>query len=459
MNGPIRLPRRRYARMHWKPVQVLVVGFAALIFGGALLLTLPISTRSGHSVGFYDALFTATSAVCVTGLSVVETGQTFSTFGQIVLMLLIQMGGLGFMTVTSLIFLIMGRRITLKDRLVIQEAMNENRLSGLVKLMRWVLLTTFTVECAGAIVLSTRFVPDYGLAQGLFFGMFHAVSAFCNAGFDVLGAGTSLMPYANDWVVNFTIMTLITCGGLGYSVIHDLIIHRGVRGLSLHSRVVIVTTAALTLGGTAMFAILEWDNPATLADGSKNAADKLVAALFQSVTTRTAGFATIDQAGMHATSKLVTTIMMFIGASPASTGGGVKTTTVAVLVALVVSQVRGRRQVLINRRALPHTLVLRATSVFLIMLIMVLLSTVVLSFTMRDEQPFDEVLFETTSAIATVGLSCNLTPRLNFVSRIVVIFMMFAGRVGPLSLTMALARQQLYLQDPVRYPEDRLMIG
>ena len=445
--------------MHWKPVQVLVVGFAALIIGGALILTLPISTRSGHSVGFYDALFTATSAVCVTGLAVVETGQTYSTFGQVVIMLLIQMGGLGFMTVTSLIFMIMGRRITLKDRLIIQEAMNESRLSGLVKLVRWVLLTTVTIELAGALVLSTRFVPDYGLAQGLFFGLFHSVSAFCNAGFDVLGAGTSLMPYANDWVVNITIMALITFGGLGYSVIRDIVVHRGLRGLSLHSRVVIITTLSITLGGAIMFALLEWENPGTLNDGQKNAADKLIASFFQSVTTRTAGFATIDQASMHAPSKLLTTIMMFIGASPASTGGGVKTTTVAVLFALIISQVCGRKQVLMGQRALPHTLVLRATSIFLIMLMLVLVSTMVLSFSMREAQPFDEVLFETTSAIGTVGLSCNMTPKLNFVSRMIVILLMYAGRVGPLSLTMALARQQLYSEDPVRYPEDRLMIG
>lgn len=459
MNGSLKLPQKRYARMHWKPVQVLVLGFAALIFLGALLLSLPVSTRSGHSVGFYDALFTATSAVCVTGLSVVETGQTFSTFGQCVLLMLIQMGGLGFMTVASLIFLIIGRRITLKDRLIIQEAMNENHLSGLVKLMRWVLLMTFTVEGVGALILSTRFIPDYGFKRGLFYGVFHAVSAFCNAGFDVLGTGTSMMPYANDWVVNLTLMGLITCGGLGYSVIHDVIQHRGMHGLSLNSRVVIITTLSITIVGAALFAFLEWDNTGTLNDGEKNVSEKLLSALFQSVTTRTAGFATIDQERMHAPSKLVTTIMMFIGASPASTGGGVKTTTVAVLFALVLSQIRGRRQVLMGKKALPYAVAMRAISIFLIMLIMVLFSTAVLSFSMKEEQPFDELLFETTSAIATVGLSCNMTPRLNFVSRMMVIIIMFAGRVGPLSLTMALARQQMYVDDPVRYPEDRIMMG
>lgn len=459
LSDTIRPPQRRYVRMHWKPVQVLVVGFAALIIAGALLLTLPASTRSGRSVGFYDALFTATSAVCVTGLSVVEVGQTFSLLGQCVLLGLIQAGGLGFMTVTSLVFMIMGRRITLRERLVIQEAMNENRLSGLVRLVRWVLLMTFTVEGAGALLLSVRFVPRYGLARGLFYGLFHSVSAFCNAGFDILGNGNSLMAYADDWLVNLTLMALIIVGGLGYSVIHDVLRQRSWRRLTLHSRVVLITSAVLIVLGTVLFAALEWDNPATVGAPGRGVGGKLLTAAFQSVSTRTAGFATIDQEQMHAPSKLITTIFMFIGASPASAGGGVKTTTVAVLCALVVSQIRGQKQVRMGRRALPPALTLRAISIFLIMLLMVLISTAVLSFSMLESQPFDEVLFETTSAIATVGLSCNMTPRLNFVSRLIVILMMFAGRVGPLSLTMALARQQLYARDPVTYPEDRLMIG
>ena len=459
LNDAVRQTPRRYTRMHWKPVRVLVLGFAALIIAGALLLSMPMATRSGRSVGFYDALFTATSAVCVTGLSVVEVGQTFSLFGQCVLLMLIQAGGLGFMTVTSLVFMIMGRRITLRERLVIQEAMNESRLSGLVRLIRWVLLTTFIVELAGALLLSTRFIPDYGPARGLFYSLFHSVSAFCNAGFDILGNGNSMTAYADDWVVNLTLMGLIVLGGLGYSVIRDVVTHRSLRGLSLHSRVVLITSATLIVLGTVLFAALEWNNPATIGAPGRSGMDKLLVSAFQSVTTRTAGFATIDQEQMHAPSKLITTIFMFIGASPASTGGGVKTTTVAVLAALVFSQIRGRGQVRMGRKALSLSLTLRAISIFLIMLLIVLISTAVLSFSMLESQPFDEVLFETTSAIATVGLSCNMTPRLNFVSRLIVILMMFAGRVGPLSLTMALARQQLYSHDPVRYPEDRIMIG
>lgn len=459
MSDNVKPQSRRYVRIHWRPVQVLVLGFAALILAGALLLTLPISTHTGHSVGFYDALFTATSAVCVTGLSVVETGQTFSVFGQCVLMLLIQMGGLGFMTVASLIFMILGRRITLRERLVIQEAMNENSLSGLVKLMRWVLMMTVTVEGVGALLLATRFIPDYGLGKGLFFGLFHSVSAFCNAGFDILGDGTSMMRYADDWVVNLTLMALIICGGLGYAVIRDVILHRGLRGTSLHTRVVLISTAVLIALGTVLFAIMEWDNPNTMAAEGRTWSDKLLTSMFQSVTTRTAGFATIDQEQMHSPSKLVTTALMFIGASPASTGGGVKTTTMAVLFAVVLSQVRGREQVRMGRKALSPGLTMRAISIFLIMLLMVLISTAVLSASMFETEPFDEVLFETTSAIATVGLSCNMTPQLNFVSRMIVILMMFAGRVGPLSLTMSLARQQLCTSDPVRYPYDRIMIG
>lgn len=440
------------------PTRVLALGFAVMILMGALLLRLPISWAKGQSLSFLDALFTATSATCVTGLSVVETGLFFSRFGQTVILLLIQAGGLGFMTMASLVFMVMGRRITLRERMLIKESLNEDRLSGMVRLVRWALAMSFCVELAGAVLLSFRFVPAYGWSDGLFFSLFHAVSAFCNAGFDLLGQGSSMTPYAGDWLVNLTLMMLITVGGLGYGVVHEMVRKRRFSKLGLHSRLVLLSTLWLTVIGFVGILMLEWSNPATL--GDKAPGDKLLGAMFQSVTLRTAGFATMDQGAMSPAAKLLSCILMFIGASPASTGGGIKTTTfvVAALWAFKVSQ--GHERVVMMKRALPKTLVRRAAVVLLIGMGLVMADILILSIAEQGHTADTlDVMFEAVSAFATVGLSCSVTPNLSPMGKMVIILTMFVGRVGPLTLTMAIARRQSRMSERIKYPEERIMIG
>ena len=322
----------------------MVLGFAFVILMGALLLTLPISSANGVSVGFFDALFTSTSCVCVTGLVVVDTGTAFSTFGHVVIILLIQIGGLGFMSVAMLYFMVLGKRVTLGTRLVIQESLNEDRIGGLVRMMRWVIFSALSIEAIGAILLSTRFIPIYGFGKGLWYGVFHSISAFCNAGFDLIGGYRNLMPFQYDPVVNLTICSLIIIGGLGFAVLQDVKQNGGnFKKLRLHSKLVIVFTAILLGGGTLIVLLVEWSNPATL--GPMNFFQKLQAAFFQSVTLRTAGFNTIDQASLLPATKMISVILMFIGASPASTGGGVKTSTMAVLCLNVRMVARGRTEI------------------------------------------------------------------------------------------------------------------
>ncbi|HHY46620.1 MAG TPA: Trk family potassium uptake protein [Firmicutes bacterium] len=435
------------------PPQALILGFAGLILAGAVLLSLPAASRDGQSVGFLTALFTATSAVCVTGLVVVDTHDTYSLFGQIVTLVLLQAGGLGIMTLSTFALVALGRRVSLKGRLLIQEAMNQLTLEGMVRLVRNVIIATVLVEGAGALVLAIRFVPQFGLAKGLYYSTYHAVSAFCNAGFDLLGGFRSLTGYVKDPLVSLTIASLIIIGGLGFSVLVDIVQYRCTRHLHLHTKVVIATTAILILTGTLALLGLEYSNPATL--GRLSFPDKLLAAYFQAVTPRTAGFSTINIGQMRPATLLLVIILMFIGASPGSTGGGIKTSTFATLLLAVRSVITGKADVEIFGRRLPMTAVVRALSVAMISLAIVLCGTMILAVT--EGRSLTEVLFEVTSAFGTVGLSMGITPTLSSIGRIVIIMIMFAGRVGPLSIAVAVAQRQQ--ANGVRFPEERVMIG
>ena len=438
--------------------QIMALGFAAVILTGAVLLSLPISSSSGESVGFYDALFTSTSAVCVTGLVVLDVGNVLSIFGQIVLILLIQTGGLGFMTIATLLFMVAGKRITLRDRLVIQEAMNESGLSGMVRLIRWVIWMTLAFEAVGAALLATSFVPDFGWARGLYYAVFHSISAFCNAGFDLLGNYTSLTPYQLDPVVNLTISFLIIAGGLGFGVWRDLFKNRGhFRALKLHTRLVLVTTGGLLLGGTLLIAALEWTNPGTIA--GMNFIQKIQAAFFQSVTMRTAGFNTVDLAAMHPETKFVSSILMFIGAAPASTGGGIKVTTFVLMGLFVSTVAHGRENCVIYKRTVSHATVMRAMVVALISACVVGVDLLLLTIAEQDTA-FVDLMFETLSAFGTVGVSSAGTPNLGYFARAILIFTMFIGRVGPLTLTLAVASGQAKKSDvKIKYPEERVLVG
>lgn len=442
-----------------RPERVMALGFLALIVLGGALLSLPCAAQNGRSIGLGNALFTATSAVCVTGLVAVDTGTTFSLFGQLVLLLLIQIGGLGFMAFATLTMQLLGRKIGLRDRMLLRESMNTTGLSGLVRLTRWYLLAALVIEGGGAALLAIRFVPLLGWGKGLYFSLFHAVSAFCNAGFDLFGHFSSLTAFQQEPLVLLTISALIVLGGTGFAVLGEVIHQRfRWRKLSLHSRLALGMSGVLLVLGMAFFCLTEWQNPATLG-GISGTADKLVNALMQSATMRTAGFNSVELAAMRQSSKLMSVVLMFIGASPASTGGGVKTTTVAVLALTVWSVIRGDADVQMAHRRVPPGLIRRALAIVSISLAMALGGTMLLTLLEGDGRSFLDMMFEAFSAMATVGVSSVGTPNLTTGSKLVLALMMFFGRVGPLTMASALASRQGKNRTKIRYPEEEITIG
>ena len=429
-----------------QPEEWLVFGFLLVILLGAALLSLPVAARDGHSIGLFDGLFTAASAVCVTGLVAVDTGATFAPFGQLVLLVLIQVGGLGFMVFATMILVMLGRKISIKGRMLIRESMNGSSLTDLGGLTRLYLLLALGIELVGAALLALRFVPLYGVKKGLWYALFHAVSAFCNAGFDLFGGFSSLTAHARDPLVLLTVAALIVLGGLGFAVILETLRNRqGFRAMSLHARIVLTFTPALLLAGTAYFMLVERMDALN--------------ALFQSVTLRTAGFNTVDLSAMKDGSKLFSTMLMAIGASPASTGGGMKTTTVAVVAMLILSVVKGDSEVNAARRRLSGDVVHRALVVVTLFLTTLMLGTLAVTLIEDGRFTLADILFECASAMGTVGVSAVGTPNLTAASRAVLIPMMFLGRVGPLTLAVAVARRQGRYRGPSKYPEEKIMIG
>jgi len=437
------------------PTQVLALGFATIILIGTLLLMLPVATKSGERTDFLTALFTATSATCVTGLVVVDTKTYWSVFGQIVIMLLIQVGGLGIMTMSTLFALILGRKITFKERLVMQEAFNTNSLGGIVKFAKYILMVSFLFESIGAIMLTLRFLPQMGLKKAVYYGLFHSISAFNNAGFDLMGNFKSLTGYVSDWVVNLVVMGLIIFGGLGFYVLLDIYEHRHFNKFTLHSKIVITITLLLIAIGTLLIFLFEYNNPKTL--GPLDFPTKILAALFQAVTPRTAGFNTLSLSDMTIASKFLTIILMFIGASPAGTGGGIKTTTFAVILYTVLSVIQGEEETVLYKRTISRNIVYKAVAISFISVFIIFSVTMVLSIT--ETSNFLTVLYETTSAFGTVGLSLGLTPELSTVGRIIIIFTMYTGRVGPLTLALALAKRQRRPKPIIKYAEEKIMVG
>ena len=453
-------PKSRASALLQRPERLLALGFLALIILGAILLALPQAAASGRSIGLFDSLFTSTSAVCVTGLVAVDTGLTFSLFGQIVLLLLIQVGGLGFMVFATLIMSMLGHRISLRERLLIRESMNVSSLSGLVQLT-WIYgLMALSIELLGAGLLSIRMIPLYGPGKGLWYALFHAVSAFCNAGFDLFGHFASLTGFAQDPLVLLAISLMIVLGGLGFSVILETLRAReGFRGLSLHTRIVLISTGVLLAAGTLFYLLAEGQNPGTLNGETAGFGAKLLNAFFQSVTMRTAGFNSVNLLSMNDGSKLFSCLLMLIGASPASTGGGIKTTTVAAVVLLVISVIKGENEVNLSGRRLSGELTHRALAVTAIALAMLFSGTLLIVLFEGGRFSLADILFETSSAVATVGVSAIGSPHLTLASRIVLLPMMFLGRVGPLTLAAALANRQGSSKTHIKYPEEQIMIG
>ncbi|AEI42292.1 TrkH family potassium uptake protein [Paenibacillus mucilaginosus] len=440
-----------------KPPQILVLGFAAIILIGSILLSLPVASASGQPTPFLDALFTATSATCVTGLVVVDTGTHWSVFGQIVIILLIQVGGLGFMTMATLFAFVLKKRISLKERLILQEAMNQGSMEGIVRLIRKVIRYSLTIEAIAAVIFSIRWSFDLGVSRGIYYGIFHAISFFNNAGFDLFGSVTgkfsSLTAYADDWVINLVSMMLIILGGLGFVVISDLIEFKTVKKLSLHSKVVLSATGILIGVGTIVIFVFELTNMKTL--GPLSWSGKFLASLFQSVSPRTAGANSVDIAGLRQATQFFIIILMFIGASPGSTGGGIKTTTFTTLVGAIVAMIRGKEDIVLFHYRLGKDRILKAITLTMIALFLVIFVTMLLSTT--EDHSFLMILFEVTSAFGTVGLSMGLTPDLTEFGKVMIALTMFAGRLGPLTLAYALgpkAEKELY-----RYPEGKITIG
>jgi trk system potassium uptake protein len=435
------------------PARVMALGFIAMIVSGSLLLKIPQMTV-GAEITYLDALFTAASAVCVTGLVVVDTGTFFTPLGQTLIMILIFSGSLGFMTMTTMVFVFLGRKITLKDRLLVKEALNQEGVAGLVRLVLTVVQIALVFIFIGTVIMSFRFVPLMGYGRGLFFALFHSVSAFGNAGFDIFGNYDSLTRLPTDYLVNGTIMGLFIIGGLGFTVILELIRHfRYQARISLHSHLVLVLSASLLLGGAVLVFILEYNNPATL--GGLSGGAKIFTAMFTAATPRTAGFSVLNTGSLGYPTMLILLAFMFIGASPTSTGGGVKTTTFGVIFFTLINMIRGREEPVIYSRQLSLSQVMKALSIISAAIALIFSATFVMS--LFEDIEFSALLFEAFSAFGTVGLSRGITPDLSSASKLALIFTMFGGKIGPLTLLVALTKQRK--ESALQYPKEQLLIG
>lgn len=446
--------------------QIMMAGFAAAILFGGFLLSLPICNADGRWLDYLDALFTSCTAVCVTGLVTVVPSVQFSLLGKVVLLFLIQIGGLGIIVCTMGIFLILRKQITIRDRVVIQEGFNLNTMSGLVVMLRYVIRGTFLVEGIGAVFYSFQFVPEFGLLRGIWYSVFHAVSAFCNAGIDILGE-TSLEVYQKNPLINVTTMLIVVASGIGFIVWKDITLtlqriikkefspRRAFQKMKLQSKLALGMTFLLLLGGGISVFCMEYTNPETL--GSLSLGEKCMAAMFQSVTTRTAGFFTIPQNLLREQTKIVSCILMFIGGSPGGTAGGVKTTTVALLLLTCWSVLKGTEDIECFRRKVLSTTVRTGFAVFTVSFLAVLVGTI--AIVSIEQVPMIDALYEVTSAVGTVGLTAGITPGLAPVSKGIIILLMYLGRIGPVTMALLFASKIGRNRNGRKLPEERVMVG
>ncbi|WRS26206.1 potassium transporter TrkG [Oscillospiraceae bacterium MB08-C2-2] len=451
------------------PAQIIALSFLFVILLGGFLLSLPISHQENVDVPVLDAFFTAVSAVCVTGLVTVTTASTWSLFGKLVILFLIQIGGLSLITLLTYFMVNFGKKVSLKDRLMIQTAFNHSSLGGMVKMVLLVIKGTLVCEALGAAILFFSFAHQ-GVAwhKALFYGIFHAISAFCNAGFDIIG-DQSLIPYSANLPINVVIMALIIIGGIGFTVWKDFVskimyffsAHIKQRyHFSLHTKLALITTIALIVGGMLFFLIAEYNNPQTI--GGFSLPHKLLAALFQSVTLRTAGFATIAQNGLTEASKLISSLLMLVGGSPGGTAGGMKTVTLAIIVCSVWSIIKGRKNIVVLKRTISVITLQKSLTVIVLMLLLLFIGTAILSAT-EDHTVFphgiSDLLFEVSSALGTVGLTTGITPYLSSIGKNVLMLCMFIGRIGPITLIISLSHKVHNGDDLLGYPAEEVMIG
>lgn len=439
-----------YDKISLNPPMVLSLGFAILIIAGGLLLSLPFFTKSGQATPLVDSLFVAASASCVTGLTPVNTLEHWNTYGHILIIILIQIGGLGVMSLASIIPLILGKKIGMKSRQILKEQLNVESLEGMIVLFKYVLAFTFGTEVLGAILLSIKFVPLYGAGKGVWYAVFHSISAFCNAGFDILG--DSIFPFRDDLLINLTLCALVIVGGLGFVVTSELFRRRSFKKLSTHSKLVLMVTAILLVLGTVMFLFLENEDGVLQYETLKGS---ILESFFQSVVARTAGFYSVDLSKIKDSTALMLMGLMFVGGSPGSTAGGIKTTTLGVLVLSTHAVVRGESEPVVFGRHIGTETVRKALAIFLVSIVIIL--SVSFMLTITESAPLVDILYETVSALATVGASKGITPHLTDAGKNLITLCMYLGRIGP--MTMAFAFGMKAKKSLIRYPESFISIG
>ena len=455
----IRLKLMRYwqRRHRLSPAQIIALAFGLIILLGSLLLSLPAASRDGISCGFRPALFTATSATCVTGLTLVDTWTQWSGFGQMVILGLIEIGGLGFMSAASVMVFLLRRKVGLRQRMLMAQALSVDEMDGVVRLQKWVLCGSLSVQLVGALILFFRFLPQVGWQTAAWWGTFHSISAFCNAGFDVMGSvapGTSVMAYNQDPVVFITLMALVVIAGLGFFVWDEVVRLRKFRKFSVYTKLVLLTSGVLLFGGAAVYLVLEWNNPGTL--GPMSVPQKILNAFFQSVTVRTAGFAGVDQELLTDGSKGVSLVLMLIGGSSGSTAGGVKTVTMVVLLLFVWTRCRGRGTVTVYKRTIPEGKVMDAMTIVGLVITLAMFGGIFISVT--SGVSFTDSLYESVSALATVGLTAGATGKLSIAAQFLIIIYMYFGRVGVLTLSIGFLVGDR-AEERFRYAQTNLLIG
>ncbi|MGF3066234.1 TrkH family potassium uptake protein [Facklamia sp. P12945] len=436
------------------PAELFFYSYLGLILIGSLCLKLPFATNEGVQTSLIDSIFTAASAVCVTGLATLTTASHWSPFGKTVILILIQIGGIGIMTGVGTIGMLMGRRLSFSNRKFLAEEKNTTTFSEVADLVRYVAYSTLIIEAIGAVLLSFQFIPEYGVIKGVINSIFHSVSAFCNAGFDIIG-DQSFMGYVDNNWINIVLMFLIIVGGLGFSVSRNLI-HHYLNGkpLRLHTKLVIVTTSLLIILPALFFLVVEWQNPSTL--GPLNLVDKLTAAFFQSVTTRTAGFATIEQGGLRTPSYLVTNLLMFIGGAPGGTAGGLKVTTFALLILYTLSYLRESQDTVVFRRRIPRKNILKSLAIFFLSFSWVGIALILLTL-FEPNKSLVNLYYEIISAYGTVGLSQGITASLSVMSKIVIIFTMIFGKIGPMAMVFVFFKSKA--SNNYREAQESILVG
>ena len=434
------------------PYQIVLCSYGVIIFVGTILLMLPITVENIKPLNFVDALFMSASAVCVSGVSIFDLGNDFSIFGQMVIIILVQIGALGIMTITTILAVVMGKRIQLRDRLLIQESLQRWSVAGVVRLVIIIVKMTLLFEFVGGIILTWIFGQDYGIISAIYYGFWHSITAFCNAGFDILG-GNNFSRYIFHPFFNIVILIEVICGGLGFAVLLDIYQKHRWENLSINSKLVLATTLFLVIGGSIFLFILEYANQETL--GHLDLFDKIMVSVFMASMARTSGFSMLDINSLTEPSLLFIMFLMFIGGSPASTGGGIKTTTIAVIFAAIWSLIRGREDVVIFKRTVPPIVIFRAMSIFFVSAVVVFMMSMFLCLT--EDIQLSKILFESVSMFATVGLPTGTINEMDTASRIVIIFVMLMGRIGIISFAMALVIRKK--KHKVRYPEDKFIIG